>query len=104
MDYDYTNIKKSIGIEKIVNRLMNNLADEQIYDLAVEIRIGIEKITSESILEWGGAFQIISDIAEAYLTDTLDWNNFYLSDIHADLTDIQVEEIIRQAIECLGYV
>lgn len=87
---------------------MNHLADEFIYDLSVQIRNGIEKATGESISDFSYAFQIISDISEGFLFDTLDKEQYFILIGHLgnDLTFYQVEEIVNQAaaacLECVS--
>lgn len=91
---------------KIIKRFMNHLEDEFIYDLGIEIRNGIEKATGESIPDWSYAFQIISDISEGYLFDTLDREKYFnlIGHINNDLTYYQIEEIVNQAAKHLEYV
>lgn len=108
MEIYYNNIKlkQPIGIEKIVNRLMIDIAEEQIFDLSVEICNLLEKATEESISQWSGAFQTITDIAEGYLLDTLDKEKYFnlIGQVTADISFYEIEEIISRAAEHLGYV
>ena len=84
-------------------KLMERLAEEDNYNLAVEIRQGVQQFTCQSIAEWGGEFQIISDISYAFLKGE-DWKDIDLSLINPDLTVQKVQEIIDEAVKRLGFV
>lgn len=99
-------MKTPIGVKTSLEQMMEYLVDEQIYNLGVEICKGLEQATGERIPDWSGAFQTISDIAEGYLFNTLDKEIYFnlLGQTSNSLSYYQLDEIISQAAERLGYV
>ena len=87
----------------MIKNLEEELFDEQIFGLADEISKEISNIIGESINPFGGAYEIIAKISESYLTNTLNRDCFFLSDIHHDLTYQQIEAIVKQSATKLGY-
>ena len=81
---------------------MTNIYEEQVYDLAAEIRKEISCVTGEGITEWSGAFQIIMDIAHDYLSGCFVAARYNLHGINANLTFHQFQEGMNRAADRAG--
>ena len=107
MKIPYIEVKKPKNYDIYYNQKIKELDEEifseQIYQLADEIAKSISEITGESINPFDGAYETIAKISESYLTNMLNWDCFFLSDIHPDLTYHQIDAILKQSATKLGY-